>query len=175
MRDIEVLKLNAREAFQELLDSIDGVTENQAWAKVDCQPGEYMHTEGSILSNVLHVAGGKFIYGSAAYRDLEVRWRDVVGRFESFWPSWDKTKEYLYEAQDYWLSFWAKEDDIERLVTRFDGNQWPSWKIIWTVTDHDGYHAGQTQMLRSILAPSLSPPPGEADLWRKYCGETPSW
>ena len=138
-------------------------------------PGEYLHSEGCIQSIVLHLAGCKFIYGSAAYRNLEIRWRDVVARLESFWPDWEATKDYMREAHDYWLASWAEETDPERPVMRFDGQMWPSWKILTTVIQHDSYHAGQIQIFRATVAPSSTPPPAEGDLWRKYCGDLPTW
>lgn len=175
MTNIELLKLESKSAFGELLVSIDGVSEQQSWARIECQPKEYMHTEGSVLSIVLHIAACKFIYDSTAYRELEVRWRDRVARLESFWPSWEGAKQYLSEAEEYWLSSWAEDVNVEEPVRNFRGLEWPSWKVISTVIHHDSYHAGQIQMLRSVLSPSPVPPPEEGDLWRKYCGELPSW
>ncbi|MEZ0326455.1 MAG: DinB family protein [Fimbriimonas sp.] len=175
MRDIDLLKLESQAAFQDLLDSIDGVSEQQAWGKVEFLPGEYMHSEGSILSTVMHIAAPKFLYGSAGYRNLEIRWRDTVDRLERFWPSWEGAKEYLHEAHEYWQSTWANERDLERMVTTFSGKQWPNWRVIWTVTQHDSYHAGQIHLLKAIVPPSTNPPPDESDLWRKYCEPLPSW
>ncbi len=175
MRDIDVLKLEADASYKELLLSLEGLDERQAWAVQLPREGEYMHTEGSILSEVLHVAGGKFLYGSAAYRGLEIRWRDIVARLEEFWPDWPSALAYLQEAQDYWLATWTDEVDLERAVKTFHDKEWPSWKIIWTINHHDSYHAGQIQMLRSILPPSELPPLPEGDQWRKACQTLPSW
>ncbi len=175
MRDMDFLRLEADAAFQELLGSIDEVSQHQAWAQAECAPGEYLHTGGSILSIVVHIAGGKLLYGSAAYKDLEVRWRDTVAREAGLWPSWEEAKRYLHEAQAYWLASWAEEEDPERLVARFDGQMWPSWKIISTVSHHDSYHAGQIHLLRSILPPSQIPPPEESELNRQACEPLPSW
>jgi uncharacterized damage-inducible protein DinB len=175
MQDVEVMKLVAEQAYKELLDSIEGLTAGQAWAEIKLLPGEYMHSEGSILSVVAHVAACKFIYGSCGYRNLEVRWRDVVARLEGLWPNWSAAKAYLEESHRYWMASWADETDLSRTVQRFDLKEYPNWKIIATVTQHDCYHAGQIQFMRAILAPSATPPPGEGDAWRRDCGQLPSW
>lgn len=175
MNGIELIKLQSEYSYKELLDSFEGVSEQQAWAKVECQPGEYMHTEGSILSQVAHIAGCKFLYASAAYRDLEIRWRDVVERLEKIWPDWEALKAYSQEAHDYWLASWTNETDLNRLVKNFRLKDVPSWRILTIPSYHDSYHAGQIQVLRSTLPPSATPPPNEADEWRRACGDLPSW
>ncbi|WP_025227518.1 DinB family protein [Fimbriimonas ginsengisoli] len=175
MRDIDLLRLEADAAFVDLLASLEGISEEQAWGQAKLLPDEYMHSEGSIYSVVLHIAAGKFIYGSVGYRNMEVRWRDCVARFESFWPDWKAAKEYLNEGQAYWLQSWGAETDLERMVPIHQGRQMPSWQAIWTVIHHDAYHAGQIQYLRATVPPSKVPPPEEGDLWRQYCGPSPSW
>ena len=175
MECAELLKLQAEAAFNDFLQSVEGVTQEQAWAKAELRPGEYLHTEGSILSQVAHVAGCRFMYASAGYKDLEIRWRDVVARMESFWPDWEAAKEWLKESYSYWLDAWGRETDFERMVEIPQGRSIPSWKAIWIVTNHDGYHAGQIQILRATLAPTFEPPPSESEDWKKYCKPLPTW
>ncbi|HZH98809.1 MAG TPA: DinB family protein [Fimbriimonadaceae bacterium] len=175
MQTRELLIEHAAYSFRELLESIEGLSEQQSWARVELLPDEYLHSEGSILSTVVHVAAAKQLYGSCAYRDKEVRWRDMVAQMESFWPSWEDAKKFLQESHDYWLGTWATESDFTRPVKTFRDADWPSWKVIYTICHHDSYHAGQIQLMRSMLQPTDTPPPAEGDLWRKYCGELPSW
>ena len=175
MHAANLLKAQAELAYSELLGCIKDLDEKLAWAKVECQPGEYLHSEGSILSLVYHIAGGKSVYGGWAYRNHERGWGFTVEAMEKYWPSWNAAKDCLAEAHEYWMNSWSQESDFERLVDRFNGEKQPSWKIITTVTQHDVYHGGQIQVLRSTLAPTDNPPPEEGDLWRKYCAELPSW
>lgn len=175
MSQFQLLRSQADLAYKELEESLEGVSEELAWARVELQPGEYLHSEGSILSIVAHLAGCRQVYGSAAYRGLEVRWRDTVDQLNRYWPDWDEAKRCLREAHQYWLGTWEQETDFERPVKNFREVDWPSWKIVTTVTLHDTYHAGQIQMLRSVLAPSSTPPPNEAALWKQYCEPLPSW
>ena len=163
----DLLINQSQASYKELLDSLDGVSEALSWAAPKVNEGDYLHTEG-ILSAVIHVAGCKVMYGSAAFRDLELRWRDVKARIDPFWPSLDGAKAYLQESQEYWLSTWADETDFERTVKTNWNADWPAWKVIWMVTHHDAYHAGQIQMLRSTLKPSDMPPPSETDTWEAH-------
>jgi hypothetical protein len=162
-------------AWGTLLESIDGLTEGLSWASVDLQPGEYLHTEGSILSQIAHVANGKIIYGSVGFRETEIRWRDLSPKIDSLWPSLDAVVGWLHEAHAYWMESWAGVDDLEAERPRFDGSLRPGWNLIATGIHHDHYHAGQIQLQRAILVPSSTPPPSEGALWEKYCKEFPCW
>ncbi len=175
---VELLKLQADTSFRQLEQSFAGLTEGQAWAVMPPVTDEYLHTNGSIQSLVLHVAGCKFIYGSAGFRDLEIRWRDIADKLDAFEPSWEAAQGYLREAHAYWLSSWESltdEDlDVERLT--FHGRLWPTWKIIHTVTDHDAYHAGQIAVMRyQLKGESAVPPPTEASDIRRCCADLVSW
>jgi hypothetical protein len=169
-----LLQLEADAAFQELLASLDGVPERLAWARIELRPGEYLHTEGSILSNVVHVAGCKLLYGSAAYRNLEIRWRDAVARMEEFWPDWEAAKAWLREAHAYWMASWQGETDLERMVDTNWGDRWPSWQVISSMIRHDAYHAGQIQILRTTQVETHIPPPRESAIWKEFSSEF-SW
>lgn len=162
-------------AWETFRESIDGLTEGLAWASVECQPGEYLHTEGSILSQIAHVANGKIIYGSVGFRETEVRWRALSPKIDSLWPNLDAVVAWLYEAHDYWMNCWVEVDYLDSDRLRFDGSLHPGWKLVATGIHHDHYHAGQIQLQRAILAPSSIPPPPEGVLWEKYCKEFPCW
>jgi hypothetical protein len=162
-------------AWDTLRESIDGLTQELAWASVELQPGEYLHSEGSILSQIAHVANGKIIYGSVGFRGTEVRWRELSPKIDSIWPNLDAVVAWLYEAHEYWMNSWAEVEDLEEERPRFNGAMVPGWKLIATEIHHDHYHAGQIQLQRAILAPSSTPPPPEGELWKKYCEGFPCW
>lgn len=175
MTDHDVLVKLSNLAWDDLRKSLDGLTQEQAWALVELQPGEYLHSEGSILSQIAHIANGKIIYGSVGFRETETRWRELSPKIDSLWPNLDAVVGWLYEAHDYWVDSWADAKDLEAERPRFDGSLWPTWKLIATVTFHDQYHAGQIHLQRAMLAPSTTPPPPEGDLWKKYCEGFPCW
>ncbi len=162
-------------AWKSLLESLDGLTPELAWASVELQPEEYLHSEGSILSQIAHVANGKIIYASVGFRDTEVRWRELSPKIDALWPDLDAVVGWLHEAHAYWMQSWSAVEDFEAERPRFDGAMWPGWKLIGTVMQHDTYHAGQIQLQRAILAPTSTPPPPEGALWEKYCHEFSCW
>ena len=162
-------------AWETFRASIEGLSEGLAWASVDLQPGEYLHTEGSILSQIAHVANGKIIYGSVGFRDTEVRWRELSPKIDSLWPNLDAIVNWLFEAHDYWMNSWTEVDDLDCNRLRFDGSQLPGWKLVATIIHHDHYHTCQIHLQRAILAPSSAPPPQEGVLWEEYCKNFPSW
>jgi hypothetical protein len=90
--------------WETLLESIGGLTEGLSWASVEFQPNEYLHTEGSILSQIAHVANGKIIYGSVGFRETEVRWRELSAKIDSLWPNLEAVVGWLHEAHAYWMS-----------------------------------------------------------------------
>ena len=173
--DRETLIALSNLAWETFRASIDGLTEELAWASIELKPDEYLHTEGSILSQIAHVANGKIIYGSVGFRNTEVRWRELSPKIDALWPSLDAVVGWLHEAHEYWVNSWSTCDDLEASRPRFDGSLVPAWKLIATVTNHDHYHGGQIQLQRAIVAPSSVPPPVEGDLWEKYCKDFPSW
>jgi len=162
-------------AWATLCESIDGLSQELSWASVDLQPNEYLHSEGSILSQIAHVANGKIIYGSVGFRETEVRWRELSPKIDSLWPNLDAVVNWLKEAHAYWMNSWTQVDDLVSDRPRFDGSRMPGWKLVATLIHHDHYHAGQIQLQRAILAPSLTPPPHEGALWEKYCKDFPCW
>lgn len=177
MTAIKLFRRQTEIVHSAFLETLDGVSEGQAWAVLPQGGSDYLHSDGSIHGITLHVATGRIMYGSMAFRNTEIRWRDMADRVAQFEPNWEKAIEYEKEAQDYWVNSWAdlKDDDLEGEVPHFSGNLWPAWKIIQTILHHDSYHGGQIAMLRYAVAESKEPPPSVAEDIRKYCADLPSW
>jgi uncharacterized damage-inducible protein DinB len=174
---VELLRRQSELAYAELTTVLKGVTESQAWAVLPQGGSDYLNTDGSIQGVVLHIATCKRIYGSIAFRNGKVRWRDCAEQLESFEPSWIAALDYLSDSQRYWLETWEAlmDIDLERDVLHFRGNTWPSWKIIDQVMRHDSYHAGQIAVFRYASSESGDPPMSvAADIPSCYTG-LPSW
>ncbi|MEQ1932328.1 MAG: DinB family protein [Fimbriimonadaceae bacterium] len=172
MRDL--LISSAELAFKDVMTSLEGVTENQAWAVLPQGGSDYLHTDGSIHSIVLHMALVKFMYASIAWRNTEIRWSQCAVEVESFEPSWDKALDYHQRAHDYWMSGWANCDLEAEISTNYN-KPWVAWKLIQMMNHHDSYHAGQIAVLRYASPESELMPPSVAEDIRKYCSDSVAW
>src|SRR5262249_44172675 len=173
MQVVDLLRRETALAYADLMETLEGVTESQAWAVLKQGGTDYLHSDASIHGVVLHIATCRRMYGSIAFRDGEIRWRDCADQVERFEPSWPAALEYLAESQRYWLGTWESltDDDLEREVGHFSGKTWPAWKIIRMVTHHESYHAGQIAVFRYASPESTDPPPSVAADIRQYCSD----
>jgi len=164
-------------SYSQLSGAINGLSQEIAWAQITLAPGEYLHSNGTIIGMVQHVAVCKFMFGSTAFRGTEIRWRDCIERLETIGTSWVESLAYLEEAQQYWLSTWESltDADLDGEYLHFRGVTWPGWKIIATVIQHDAYHGGQINLLSSILTPTSIPPDLQLAEERKAVIDLPGW
>ena len=174
---MKILTHQAESSYRELQTSLSGVSETLSWATPELTGFDYLNTDGSILGITLHVACSKRMFGSIAFRNTEVRWRDVAKELDALEPSWSAAQAYLARAHEYWMSTWdsLNDDDLESRHPHFSGAEWPAWKIIQTVTCHDSYHAGQIAVLRATLRDCSTPPESVAADIRKYCADFRSY
>lgn len=175
MTAIELLKHQSELAFEEMTTAIEGVTQGQSWCVLPNNGPDYLHTDANILGVTLHVATGKVMYGSIAFRNSECRWREIADELETFEPDWERSVAYLHGAHKYWMSTWDGITDLEQEVPHFRGALWPAWKVIRMIIHHDSYHAGQIAMLRYAVGESEQKPPSVAEDIRKYCADLPDW
>lgn len=177
MTAVELMRLEAEMAFADFVAALDGVEEEHAWAVLKPAGEEYLHTDGSIHGLVLHVATCKIMYGSVAFRNSDIRWREVADQVAAFEPDWAAAKDYLTKSHEYWMSTWAElaDKDLELEVRHFRGKKWPVWKILRMMTYHDAYHGGQIPVLRYALTQSKVHPPSVAEDLRNCCRDLPDW
>jgi uncharacterized damage-inducible protein DinB len=177
MTATHLLKENAEYAFQEFMAALDGVTEGQAWAVLPNLGPDYLHTDGTIHGIVHHCAGVKLIYGSICFRSAEFRWRDLAERLDAIEPDWQKALDFLREAHDYWMASWADftDDRLEEMRPTNYKTDWPAWKLIRMMNQHDSYHAGQIAVLRYGVGETDVKPPSCAEDVRQYCRDSKWW
>jgi uncharacterized damage-inducible protein DinB len=177
MRSIDLLRADAEYAFDRLRETLAGVGERHAWARLPEGGQDFLHTDASIQGIVLHVAGGKRMVASAGFRGMRTRWRDVAAQMDGFEPDWAAALRYLDACHADWMDAWAglRDEDLETPVLRPQGDAWPAWRIVELQSHHDSYHAGQIAVLRYALGEADAPPPKTADDIRQYCSELPSW
>ena len=164
-------------AYAELNKSIDGLDEQGSWRRLAPLEGDYLHSDGSILGQVTHVAGGKVLYASAGFNKFETRLRDVTERTIQIGSNWKEAKQYLEESHAYWLAAISNLGDrsLDDTVPTKWGDSWPIWKIIDTVTSHDHYHAGQIALTRAVAPVTQDPPPPLSDAEIDFLKSFSAW
>ena len=175
---VELLQAEGHQAHQQLMEAVEGVTEGEAWALPRLDGPDYLHSDGSILSIVQHIAVCEVMYASAAFRRGEVRWRNCASRLEEIGPDWEANLAYLRESHDYWLGSWDSltDGDLHEPRPTNWGEEWPAWRIISTIAQHASYHAGQIALLRAILLPAERPPAlRQVEAIRQLLRESPYW
>ncbi len=172
---LDLLKSDAEYAYAELLKSIEGVTEPQAWTILPNNGPDYLHTDGSIQGIVLHICSTRWAYASICFRNTEIRWRDIADQMEQFEPSWDKAIDYLKRGHEYWMASWANIEDLNEMRPTNWKEDRPAWQILQIASQHDSYHAGQIALLRYAVGDSQTPPPPYAEDIRKYCQDSKHW
>lgn len=160
-----IMTLDADQAWRELLESLDGVESEQAWALPRLQGRGDLATRGSILEIVQHLATSKMMYASTAFCQNRISWDDCFERVQLAGHDWASTVAYLHEAHAFWMESWAGISDDDLTVARMTnwGAHWPTWRIITTISHHDSYHSGQITLLKAILEPTDMPCSTHAD------------
>ena len=177
MTKVDLLKDHAEYAFSELMLSLEGVTEAQAWAVLPNLGSDYLHTDGSIHALVHHVAGTKKVHGSVCFRDSEYQWRDLYADAQRIEPNWEQAVDFLRASHDYWMESWAgfSDDRLQELRPTNWKTDRTALDIIRIVSHHDSYHAGQIAVIRYGAPESTSPPPSIAEDILKYCRDLRHW
>jgi uncharacterized damage-inducible protein DinB len=117
------------------------------------------------------------MYASHAFRATETRWRHCMDRLDKIDTKWDESRAYLAEAHEYWMAAWAglTDADLDKPHEHFRGREWPGWKVITTVIQHDVYHAGQVAVFAAALVPTDTPPDMRLAEERKQLLDLPGW
>lgn len=171
----DLLRSQADEAHRDLLAALEGVDEPLAWAQVPLAEGRYLHTNGSILGIVQHLASSKIMYASAAFWGGRPSWRETAAEFDAIGASWPASKALLASAHARFMAAW-QEVDLGEVRPTIRTEDWPVWRIVSLLSHHESYHAGQTELLKSTLAPTGSPPDYlESDDIREHCQGLRFW
>lgn len=175
MTPYDLLKQDAEAAYNEVTTALEGVTEAQAWSVLANNGPDYLHTSGSIYSIVLHLAGVKWMYANICFRQGALRWRDIADQIEAFEPSYSAAVDYLQRGHQEWMESWANIEDLEAIHPSHWKGEWPAWKILQRMAQHDAYHAGQIVIFRYANPETDVKPISEAEDLRRYCRDLPHW
>src|SRR5687767_12446471 len=108
---VELLRRQSDQAFEDLCSIIEPVEQSLSWAVVPMKEGEYLHSNGSILTIVQHIASCKRMYASAGFRKGEVTWRDCAEIYDRIGSDWAGSRVELHNAHRYWMDSWASLTD----------------------------------------------------------------
>lgn len=174
MNAIKALQTEANQAFAELLEALQHVDEPTSWGVMPGVDLSKLNTSATIIGLIHHVAGCKKMYASAAFKNMELDWFAVADELDATESNLEKSIGYLRESHDYWMASWQdlQPEELQRTRDTNWRSEWPTWRIIYTVTAHDSYHGGQINLMKAAVIPADVPPPTEADDIRRYIRET---
>lgn len=109
--------------------------------------------ERSICDITLHVGSCKYMYDNHAFDDGKLSWDDpVVTPWRNTKPELDEVIKWLEQGHDLLREHISKLEDVE--LVKFRKTNWGEMKetrwIIKVMIEHDLYHAGEVNNIRSI-------------------------
>lgn len=165
MRSVQLLSLQLDEAYRMIRDRIEGLTEEEFWwrpvagawnvrqgadgrwaadcAEPDPQPAPFT----TIAWRLVHVAECKIMYHEYAFGPARLTWPDI----DSVHTPADAIAQ-LKEGHDLLTADLAtlEDDGLERPRATNWGEEWPTWKIFWTMIHHDIHHGAEIGALRDL-------------------------
>jgi uncharacterized damage-inducible protein DinB len=167
MTTAELLGRQMDEAYAFMLGAVDGLTEEEfAWEPVEgCWtvrqgpdgrwaadypepphpvPGPFT----TIGWRLVHVAEAKLMYHDYAFGAASLVWPDIDSTH---------TATDAIASLEAWQALLdddlASIDDMDLETPRLTnwGEQWPTWRIFWTMIEHDIHHGAEIGALRDLL------------------------
>ena len=165
MRSVQLLSRQLDEAYRMILDSVEGLTDEEFWwepvadawtvrqgpdgrwsadyAEPDPDPAPLT----TIAWRLVHVAECKIMYHEYAFGPGRLTWPDI----DSAHSAADAIAQ-LEEGQALLAADVAAldDDELERPRATNWGEDWPTWKIFWTMIHHDIHHGAEIGALRDL-------------------------
>jgi hypothetical protein len=129
-------------------------TERGAWtadyASPDPQPAPFT----TIGWRLVHVAECKLMYHEYAFGAGRLTWPDLDSPHTAgdAVAALEHGQELLVGDLD-----GLADADLDRPVDTNWGEQWPIWRILWTLVDHDLHHGGEIGALRDLFRLRTTP------------------
>jgi uncharacterized damage-inducible protein DinB len=161
----ELLALQMREAYEPLRRRVDGLTDEEfywepvpgAWTVRQLPDGrwdaDYEEPDPdpspftTIGWRLVHVATCKVVYHDHAFGPGKMSWATLDHPHTT-----EQAIGMLEEGQRLLTEDLANLDDagLDVEVATNWGEQWPAWRIFWTMIDHDSHHGGEIGALRDL-------------------------
>jgi uncharacterized damage-inducible protein DinB len=165
MRSVQLLAQQLDEAYLMIRERVEGLTDEEFWwepasdawtvrkgldgrwsadyAESDPEPAPFT----TIAWRLVHVAECKIMYHEYAFGPGRLTWPDI----DSVHTAADAIAQ-LEEGQALLAADLAglDDDELERPRATNWGEDWPTWKIFWTMVHHDIHHGAEIGALRDL-------------------------
>jgi hypothetical protein len=138
MDAVSLLALQLDEAYDMIHGRIDGLTDDEFW----WEPAPLT----TIGWRLVHVAECKVMYHEYAFGPGRLEWPDIDSAHSP-----QAATAQLEEGQQRLVEDLQSVGpaDLERSVMT-NWEQWPAWKIFWTMIHHDIHHGAEIGALRDL-------------------------
>ncbi len=163
----ELLAFQMDEAYRFMRGSVDGLTDADFfWAPVeDCwtvrqgpdgrwaadypepphpEPGPFT----TIAWRLVHVAESKLMYHEYAFGEAKLVWPEIDSTHTAA-DAIDSLERWQGLLADDLAGLPADQLDAPRQTNW--GEEWPAWRIFWTMVEHDIHHGAEIGALRDLL------------------------
>jgi hypothetical protein len=161
-----ILLHGMRVAYDRLRSTVEGLTDDEFfWEPVpDCwtvRRGEdgkwsadypdFPHPDPPPFTTIgwrlVHIAENKLMYHEYAYGAARLVWPDI--------DSTHTARDAVRSLDDWHALLLADleqvdQRELEALVRTNWGEEWPAWRVFWTMIEHDVHHGAEISMLRDL-------------------------
>jgi hypothetical protein len=170
---VDLLAREMSETFHEMRARLHDLTEDEffwepvpgSWTVYRDERGRWDHHYEdpdpepapftTIAWRLTHVAMCKVMYHEHAFGPGELTWLTIETPGTA-----DDALEMLDTGHALLTEDLAELDDanLERSVSTNWGEEWPAWRIFWTMIHHDAHHGGEIGTLRDLYAATRTEP-----------------
>jgi hypothetical protein len=165
MDPVSLLATQLEEGYRMIRDRVDGLGDdefwwepapdswtirqrpNGRWAVDYAEPDPVPPPMTTIGWRLVHVAECKVMYHEYAFGPARLEWPDIDSAHSP-----DAAVAQLEEGQHELMAtlMTLQPRDLERQVLTNWGEEWPAWKIFWTMIHHDIHHGAEIGALRDL-------------------------
>lgn len=165
MRSAALLREELEAAFRMIRERVEGLTDDEfwwepvsgcwtirqgadgRWAADYAEPDPVPAPFTTIGWRLVHVAECKIMYHEYAFGPGRLVWPDIDSRHDV-----SSAIAQLEEGQRLLVDDLAglDDDDLERPRATNWGEEWPTWRIFWTMIHHDIHHGAEIGALRDL-------------------------
>jgi hypothetical protein len=163
---VDLLRRQLQEAYERLRTRVEGLTDDEFfWEPVpDCwtvrqndrghwaadypdEPHPVPAPFTTIAWRLVHVGECKVMYHEYAFGSAKLTWPDIDSAHTAVDAIAQLEHGHTLLVRD--LAGLRDADLDQPRLTNW-GEQWPTWRVFWTMIDHDALHGGEIGALRDL-------------------------